>query len=115
MIRSIFLAKIDPSIRDHITDMKYTRFREVAVRADELWFNHKNQQKLKVMKVMDDSIAKAVPEPTVDTDVVNQVTQSPVDDYCYYHRVWGSQAKNCRSPCKAKKSPPKNGPRQRRN
>ena len=61
MIRSIFLAKIDPSIRDHITDMKYTRFREVAVRADELWFNHKNQQKLKVMKVMDDSIAKAVP------------------------------------------------------
>ena len=39
----------------------------------------------------------------VDSDSVNQV----MNDYCRNHRIWGSQAKNCRPPCKANISPPK--------
>ena len=59
----------------------------MAVKAEELWFNHKHQQKLQVMKVTDDSVAPTTSKPKVDTDSVNQVTESNVDDYCYYHRV----------------------------
>ena len=115
MVKSIFFAKIHASIRDHVMYMKYDRFREVAEKADELWNNHKSKMGMKVMKVLDDSEPEAPVQAKEDNDAVHQVNQSPLDDYCYYHRMWGSQAKNCRAPCKAKFPAPKNLQRQRRN
>ena len=114
MIKSIFFAKINASIRDHIMDMKYDRFREVAEKADELWKNHKNKHEVRVMKVLDDSTPKSTTEGD-ELEAVNQVNHSLLEDYCYYHRMWGNQAKNCRAPCKAKNQVPKNAQRQRRN
>ena len=113
MVKSIFFAKINASIRDHVMDMKYDRFREVAEKADELWNNHKKKHEMRVMKVLDDSAPEVTAEAN-GNEPVSQVNQIP-DEYCYYHRTWGSQAKNCRAPCKAKFSAPKNGQKQRRN
>ena len=47
MSRTIFMAKLDPSIRYHITDMQYERFHEVAVKADELWSGQQGHGRLR--------------------------------------------------------------------
>ena len=112
MVKSIFFAKIDPSIRDHVMYMPYDRFREVAEKADELWNNHKKKHEVVVMKVLENMGEKSSPENN-NNEPILQVNQP--NDYCYYHRTWGNQAKNCRPPCKASSTAPKNGSKQRRN
>ena len=97
LFRSMYFAKLDPQIRDHVVSMPYERFRDVAIKADEHWFARQSANI--------DSVA------TVSwADEVNEICEAPansinaLEEFCYYHRVFGKDAQNCRQPCKFKKT-----------
>ena len=98
LFRSMYFAKLDPQIRDHVVSMPYQRFREVAIKADEHWFARQASNI--------DSVAAAVSwseEVEIHEAASNSTpTVNALEEYCYYHRVWGKDAQNCRKPCKFK-------------
>ena len=98
LFTSMFFSKLDPQIRDHVVGMSYERFRDVAMKADEHWFARQSTNI--------DSVASVINwSEEVDREEVNeQVSINVLDEYCYYHRVFGKEAQNCRAPCRFKKT-----------
>ena len=116
LFRSMFFSKLDPQIRDHVVSMTYERFRDVALKADEHWFARQTANIESVATVVNWA-------DEVDVQEVNeQISINVLDEYCYYHRVFGKEAQNCRAPCRFKKTTssetkkaPKNVKTRRRN
>ena len=105
LFTSMYFSKLDPQIRDHVVGMSYERFRDVAMKADEHWFARQSS--------VESVAAVANWAEEVDVQEVNeQVSISVLDDYCYYHRVFGKEAQNCRAPCRFKKTTSSNQPNQ---
>ena len=98
LFTSMYFSKLDPQIRDHVVSMSYERFRDVAMKADEHWFARQSANVESVAAVVNWA-------DEVDVQEVNeQISISVLDDYCYYHRVFGKEAQNCRAPCRFKKT-----------
>ena len=98
LFRSMYFAKLDPQIRDHVVSMSYERFREVAIKADEHWFARQATNIESVAAAVSWSDEVEIHEAaSSSTSSVNAL-----EEYCYYHRVWGKDAQNCRKPCKFK-------------
>ena len=109
----MYFAKLDPQIRDHVVSMSYERFRDVALKADEHWFARQSANVDSVAAVV--SWADEIEIKEVAADSINAL-----EEFCYYHRVFGKDAQNCRQPCKYKKTTssnkaPKNAQARRRN
>ena len=97
LFRSMFFAKLDPVIRDHVVSIPYERFREVALKADEHWFARKSTTFDSVANV---NWVKEVEDQESAEGAVDSI--NVLEEYCYYHRVFGKEAQNCRAPCKFK-------------
>ena len=108
LFRSMYFAKLDPQIRDHVVSMTYERFRDVALKADEHWFARQSANIDSVAAVVNWADEVEVQEVAA-ADSINAL-----EEYCYYHRVFGKDAQNCRPPCRYKKttsSPPNKAPK----
>ena len=99
LFRSMFFAKLDPQIRDHVVSMPYDRFRDVAMKADAHWFARQATNIDSVASVINWAEEVEVNE----VQEVNQCSINALEEFCYYHRVFGKDAQNCRPPCKFKK------------
>ena len=95
---SMYFAKLDPQIRDHVVSMSYERFRDVALKADEHWFARKSTNIDSVAKV---SWAAEVEDFEIQDSASYSI--NALEEYCYYHRVFGKEAQNCRAPCRFQK------------
>ena len=113
---SFYLLKIFPQIHDHVVSMPYERFRDVALKADEHWFARKSTNIDSMARV---NWAEEVEEAEIEEASSNSINS--LEEYCYYHRVFGKEAQNCRAPCKFKskttssQKTPKNAKARRRN
>ena len=97
LFTSMYFSKLDPQIRDHVVGMAYDRFRDVAMKADEHWFAKQ--------ATIESVAAVADWAKEVDVEEVNETLSINVlEDFCYYHRVFGKEAQNCRAPCRYKKT-----------
>ena len=96
LFRSMYFAKLDPQIRDHVVSMPYERFRDVALKADEHWFARQSANI--------DSVATVSWADEVEIQEAPQNSINALEEYCYYHRVFGKDAQNCRQPCKFRKT-----------
>ena len=94
----MYFAKLDPQIRDHVVSMSYDRFRDVALKANEHWFARKSTNIDSVAKV---SWAAEVDDLESHDSAAHSI--HALEEYCYYHRVWGKEAQNCRAPCRFQK------------
>ena len=95
----MYFAKLNPQIRDHVVSMPYERFRDVALKADEHWFARKSTNI--------DSVARVSWAAEVENEIQDSAACSinALEEFCYYHRVFGKDAQNCRPPCKFQKKP----------
>ena len=101
LFHSMYFAKLDPQISDHVVSMSYKRFRDVALRADEHWFARKSSNIDSVAMV---SWAAELDEvEKVETHDTDSHSIYALEEYCYYHRVFGKEAQNCRAPCRFQK------------
>ena len=75
-------------IRDHVMMLRYERFRDVAITADELWMS-RNVNERESVAAMD--WAAEEPEP--------ESVSSLLDELCFFHRAWNKKANRCRPPC----------------
>ena len=101
LFRSMYFAKLDPQIRDHVVSMPYQRFRDVAIKADEHWFA---RQATNIDSVATVSWSDEVEIHEAASNSIQQPSVNALEEYCYYHRVFGKEAQNCRKPCKFKKT-----------
>ena len=85
LFRQIFLEQLPEDIRAHLIRSGLSDCRELAKAADELW------QSRSV------STTHAISRPPNHSRSVQRAM--PSDPFCFYHRKFGSKARQCRPPC----------------
>ena len=97
LFEQLFLEQMPDDIRLIIADDDFSDPRKLAARADVLWLARQQSD-----TAINNAVLQRVSHASAHSDLITEISSANTTDkkkWCYYHRRWGSNARQCRPPC----------------